>query len=256
MNQIRFSDKHPITSSVIATFLFLFVITVSSVISGVTGISSKITLFIAFSVLALFLVLFTSMTKNWKRYGFNSVGKMDKASRSLFIPLFVIALLPLVVGFSNDLKAQDIIYIILFMAIVAFAEETMFRGVVFRTLQKKNNVYAIWGSCLLFSIPHLLNALNGINSVDAIVQTLYALVIGLILAMLMIQTNNIVLLIIFHFTNNTVSSITRSDVSASFELYFTSFILVIGVVYAIYLYRTLRKNDLKSEDISSNLIDI
>jgi membrane protease YdiL (CAAX protease family) len=123
------------------------------------------------------------------------------------------------------------------MAIVAFVEETMFRGVVLRMLQKKSDMHAIWGSCLLFSIPHLLNTLNGKGSVEAIIQTLFAFIVGLILAMLMIKIENIMPLIIYHFVNNTVSSITRSDVNATFELYFALGIFALSIVYVIYLHR-------------------
>jgi membrane protease YdiL (CAAX protease family) len=247
MSKIPFSDKHPIISSIIATFLFLMVITMGGVISGITGVSTNITLIITFSILAIVLAIYTNSTNNWNHYGFNSVKKMDKSNKWLFMPLFIIALLPLIVGFSNDLKSEDIVYIVVFMAIVSFAEETMFRGVILRMLQKKSNIYAIWGSCLLFSIPHLLNTLSGKAPVDAIVQTLFALIIGLILAMLMIKTNNIIPLIMYHFTNNTVSSITRSDVNVSFEWYFTLFMLAISVVYALYLYQQIKNKRPKAE---------
>lgn len=256
MNKISFFDKHPIMSSIIATFLFLLVITVGGVISGITGISSKITLIIAFSILATILTIFANKTNNWNYYGFNSVKKMDNKTKRLFIPLFIIAILPLIVGFSVDLKLEDIIYIIVFMAIVSFVEETMFRGVILRILQKKSNMHAIWGSCLLFSIPHMLNTLNGKDSVEAIVQTLFAFIVGLILAMLMIKTNNIVPLIIYHFINNTVSSVTRSDVNESVELYFTLILFAIGVIYAIYLYRLIKNDSSKAEKDASSHINI
>lgn len=248
MNKISFFDKHPVRSSIIATLLFLLVITVGGIISGITGVSSKISLFIAFSILAMILIVYVSKMDRWNYYGFKSMVQMDHKTKLLFIPLFTFALLPLIVGFSADLKLVDIIYIILFMAIVSFVEETMFRGVILRMLQKKSNMHAIWGSCLLFSIPHILNTLNGKGSFEAIIQTLFAFFIGLILAMLMIKTNNIVPLIIYHFINNTVSSVTRSDVNASFELYFTLVIFALSIVYAIYLHQLIKRDSRSSEN--------
>ncbi|WP_422484602.1 CPBP family intramembrane glutamic endopeptidase [Gudongella sp. DL1XJH-153] len=247
MNKVSFIDKHPVISSIVATFLFLLVITFGGIISGITEIRSEITLIIAFAILAVILIAFISKMNKWNYYGFNSMNKMDNTTKLLFIPLFIFAFLPLVVGFSADLKLLEIIYIIVFMAIVSFVEETMFRGVILRLLQKKSNMYAIWGSSLLFSIPHLLNTLNGKGSVEAIVQTLFAFFIGLILAMLMIKTNNIFPLIIYHFTNNTVSSVTRSDVNQSFELYFTLIIFALSIVYAIYLYNLIKRDSRSSE---------
>jgi len=247
MGKISFSDKHPIMSSIIATVLFLLVIAIGGAISGITGVSSKLTLFISFSIVTIILVIFIIKKKNWHYYGFNSIKKMDDKNKRLYIPLFIIALLPLVVGFSADLKLGDIIYIIIFMAIVAFAEETMFRGVILRTLQKKSNIHAIWGSCLLFSIPHIMNTLSGKDLIQTIIQTLFAFVIGLILAMLLIKTNNIIPLITYHFLNNTVSSVTSSNVDKAFELYFTMTIFVIGIIYMIYLYKLIKHDSSKVE---------
>lgn len=93
------------------------------------------------------------------------------------------------------------------MAIVAFTEEIMFRGVVFRLLQRKSNLTAVLGSCLLFSVPHMLNLLNGKDLIQTITQVIFALLIGLISAILIVKTQNILPLIMFHFINNTVNSI-------------------------------------------------
>ena len=251
MSKISFFDKYPIMSSILATFLFLLVITVGGIVSGITEISSDTTLIIAFSILAVILITYINKKNRWSYYGFNSMNKMDNATRRLFIPLFIFAFLPLIVGFSTDLKLRDIIYIIVLMAVVSFAEETMFRGVILRMLQKKSNMHAIWGSSLLFSIPHILNTLNGKGSVEAIVQTLFAFFIGLILAMLMIKTNNIFPLISYHFINNTVSSVTRSDVNPSFELYFTLIIFALSIVYAIYLYSLIIRDSSSKENAAS-----
>ena len=251
MSKISFFDKYPIMSSVLATFLFLLVISVGGIVSGVTEISSDTTLIIAFSILAVILFTYINKMNRWSYYGFGSINKMDNATKRLFIPLFIFAFLPLIVGFSADLKLPEIIYIIVFMAIVSFAEETMFRGVILRLLQKKSNMHAIWGSSLLFSIPHILNTLNGKGSVEAIVQTLFAFFIGLVLAMLMIKTNNIFPLITYHFINNTVSSVTRSDVNPSFELYFTLIIFALSIVYAMYLFSLIKRDSRGSEKAAS-----
>lgn len=256
MDKISFSDKYPILSSITVAFLFLLVIFIGGAASAITGVSSKATLFIAFSAAALILAVFTNKKNNWNYYGFNPISKMEQKNKRLFIPLFIIALLPLIVGFSADLKLGDIIYIIVFMAIVAFAEETMFRGVILRILQKKSNMHAILGSCLLFSIPHLMNTLNGKDLVQTIIQIMFAFVIGLISAMLVIKTDNIIPLIVYHFLNNTVSSITRSIANASFELYLTAAIFLIGVIYMVYLYGLIKHNNSKANKDDSSHVNL
>jgi|GEM_PF-2768264 len=58
MSKISFFDKYPIMSSIIATLLFLLVITVGGIVSGITEISSDTTLIIAFSILAVILITY------------------------------------------------------------------------------------------------------------------------------------------------------------------------------------------------------
>lgn len=247
VKEILFSDRNPIISSFTVTFLFLFAIFTAGAVSDIIGLSSKITFFIAYSVVALILAIFTNKNKNWHYYGFNPIGRIKRGDKRLFIPLFIIALLPLIAGFSTDLKSEDIIYLIVYMAFVAFVEETLFRGAILRTLQKKSDRLAIWGSCLLFAIPHIMNTLTGKDLVQTIIQVLFAFVIGLILAMLVIKTNNIILLIAYHFTSNTVSSITSSNVGKSFTLFLTSGIFIIGFIYVIYLYQLIKHKSSKLE---------
>lgn len=75
----------------------------------------------------------------------------------------------------------------------------------------------------------------------------------MISAMLIFKTGNIIPLIVYHFTNNTVSSITSSDVNSSFELALTLGIFLIGVVYMIYLYLLIKENGVKAEKEGAGL---
>jgi len=236
MDKFSLSDRHPVFKSFLVTILFLLVISIGGAISSITGVDSKITLFIAYCIVAVILVMLINGKKCWNYYGFRVKNAKDMRSIYIYIPLFFIALLPLIVGFSTDLKLEDIIYIISFMALVAFVEEIIFRGIILKLLQKKSNLFAILGSSLLFSIPHILNALNGKEMGQTILQILFALVIGIILAMLIVKTGNIIPLIIYHFLNNTISSVISSDIDSSFSLYLNLGIFVIGLIYMIYLY--------------------
>jgi uncharacterized protein len=66
-------------------------------------------------------------------------------------------------------------------------------------------------------------------------QMTFALVMGMILATLMIQSNNILPLIMYHFLNNTISSITNSDIDPTVSLYVSVAVFAIGVTYLIVL---------------------
>lgn len=231
--------KKPIMSSIIATICFLFVIVIAGAISVIIGLNSKITLFVAFSILGITFVVYTSKMKYWQYYGFKSLKYLNTKNKILFVPLFSMALFPLIVGLSNDIRIYDYIYIVLFMAIVAFTEEIMFRGVVFRLLQSKSNLTAVLGSSLLFSVPHILNVLNGKDLILTINQIIFALLIGLISAMLILKTHNILPLIMYHFMNNTVNSIISTNVDSRFSISLNFIIFGFGFMYLIYIYTSI-----------------
>ncbi len=236
-----FNNSHPILKSFIITLLFLLIISIGGAVSSIAGISSNITLFIAYLFLSFILAIMINRKRSWKYYGFDFTSR-KLTDYVIYIPLFIMALAPLVVGFSSTLTLTDVIYLILFMAMVAFVEETIFRGIILKLLQKKSHWFAILGSSLLFALPHILNALNGKEISQTLFQISFALLLGIILAMLIVKTNRILLLIIYHFINNTVSSMTRTNVDASTSLILNIVVLSIGLLYAVYLYSSISKH--------------
>ncbi|KAA2294230.1 CPBP family intramembrane metalloprotease, partial [Clostridioides difficile] len=81
-------------------------------------------------------------------------------------------------------------FFIFFTLLVAFVEETIYRGLIFKTLLRKSAVAAVVTSSILFSITHLLNALSGQHMTDTIMQLIYALLLGAALALLMLKNGN------------------------------------------------------------------
>lgn len=112
MMDTSYCIKKPIMSSIIAVIFFLFVIIISGAVSSITGLSSKITLFMAFSILGMLLAVYLNKIKYWQYYGFRSLKYLNTKNKLLFVPLFIIALLPLTVGLSNDLRISDYFYIV------------------------------------------------------------------------------------------------------------------------------------------------
>jgi len=242
MEKLSFSEKHPVIQSLIVTLLFLLAVSVGGAVSSMAGVDSKITLFIAYLIVAVVLIVLVQKKKNWNYFGFRAFEFKEKKNVLIYIPLYLIALLPLIAGFEAGLSVGDVLYVVFFMAIVAFVEETVFRGFVLKLLQKKSVWFAIIGSSLLFSIPHILNALSGKEIGQTIFQITYALVIGVILAMLLIKTGNIIPLILYHFLNNTFSSLSSTTISDSFSLAISIAVFSIGFVYMIFLYVSIRSS--------------
>ena len=83
--------------------------------------------------------------------------------------------------------------IVLVALLPALGEEIIFRGVIFNGLRDKGNKFAVFASAGLFMLMH-----GGIE------QTVYPFIVGCILGMVMLKTNNIIYPMIIHFLNNAI----------------------------------------------------
>lgn len=73
----------------------------------------------------------------------------------------------------------------------AIAEELLFRGLIFKGLQKAGNTFAITISTLMFALFHL-----------SLEQTIYPILMGFVFAVIMCYENNIIYCITVHLVNN------------------------------------------------------
>lgn len=76
----------------------------------------------------------------------------------------------------------------------AICEELLFRGLIFKGLKKYGKVFSITISSLMFCLFHM-----------AISQTIYPLLMGILLSVIMYYENNIYYCMVVHLTNNFLS---------------------------------------------------
>lgn len=94
-----------------------------------------------------------------------------------FIPLFLIVSVNLWNGININNTHIEIIFHILTMLNVGFIEEIIFRGFLFKMIEKDNVKSAIIVSSITFGIGHIVNLLNGADFVPTLIQICYAIYI-------------------------------------------------------------------------------
>lgn len=97
-----------------------------------------------------------------------------------------------------------IINIILLGILPAIFEELLFRGIILNGLKQYGKVKAVIFSALLFALLH--------GSID---QTLYPIILGIVLAVVALKTNSVIPSILIHFVNNTIVIIINYIYTAS-----------------------------------------
>jgi membrane protease YdiL (CAAX protease family) len=212
----KFSDKHPIVASVLWNLFILIVTFFAGMISVVAKISSEVTMMCGFMLLTVVMALYMNQAGGLKKYGFDNFINALKENKMYCLLLFAIGLMNIITGISSEITSNQVIYLIVFMAVVAFVEESLYRGIILQFLLKKGKWFAITVSAILFGISHSIHLLDGKSLQDTIIQVLFAFFIGIVLAELALISNSIFPGMLFHFINNMTSSIAQENVSYQF----------------------------------------
>lgn len=250
MNKLM--EKKPVLHAVIWIIIYILMMNIGDALSKQTGTSNSITsaLLFAFSIV---LVIYLKGNNHFETYGIKGITKKDVRQALLYVPLIMIVFIQCFAGIDDTLSMTEIVTLCLLMIGVGFVEELIFRGFLFQGIYAKSSVNkAILISGITFGIGHIVNLLRGYAFVETMSQIIVAIAIGIVLALLVALTKNIVPGILFHIVFNISGAITKQG--SDLQLYLLVTILSISVLYAIYLSRFVHcKNKLQIGTNSSTL---
>lgn len=129
----------------------------------------------------------------------------------LFIPLALVCLYKLVFSPALRFSAAESILFVISMLCVGFLEELIFRGFLFRAIEKENLARAIVISSVTFGIGHIVNLLNGQDLPQTISQIIFAVFVGFALVILFHKGKSLVPCIVFHSVFNALSVIVNDE---------------------------------------------
>lgn len=198
--------------------------------------SSLFLQFVMLIPLAIGLILYIAIKKKWDHYFFKNINKNSILIASPLLLILCIILFS-TKGLNVDSFSDLLFMFLMQMFIVAFIEETVFRGIMLRMLLAKGTFSAIWITSILFGITHSLQLLGGQSIEDTIIQILYALLVGLVLSLLIVDGQSIIMTILFHGLNNffnLMGNVESSMVSAMI-------IIFVLFIYTIFLWKRVKK---------------
>jgi len=195
------------------------------------GVDNCITVIIntIFSVLLLVLIIKLDRTTY---YGLTKVNDIKKYF--YFIPLILILTVNLWGGINTNNSFSKIIFYVLTMINIGFIEEIIFRGFLFKMMEKDNVNSAIIVSSITFGIGHIVNLLNGASLIPTIMQICYSISIGYLFVIIFYKSKSIIPCILTHSIMNSLSIF-------HIETYFyleSIFLIIVPFIYATYI----RKN--------------
>ncbi|QOS82211.1 CPBP family intramembrane metalloprotease [Paenibacillus sp. JNUCC31] len=240
-----FSSGRPVLAVVIIELLLLLAVFAAGAVATVKQLDYTSPVLMSFTPIALVLIIYLTMRRKWGDTGFRSLRAISASHAKYYIPLLLVLGTLVLKGFT-ELTPSKVTFFICFTLLVAFVEETIYRGLIFKILLRKSAVAAVVTSSVLFSITHIMNALSGQSMADTMLQLIYALLLGAALALLMLKNGNIVPLILFHFIHNLIQFLGNDRQDAG-TLPYDLFILAVLVVHCVWLTFSVRTKSSSSE---------
>lgn len=188
-------------------------------------------------IIAAILTVFIVKNSMTEKYGL--VLCSDSKKYLYFIPFVLLGTVNLWFGISMHYDLHHQISAVITMVVVGYVEEIIFRGFLYKAIEKVNVKQAIIISAVTFGAGHIVNLLTGHGSVDTILQMAYAIAIGFAFAMCFYKSGSLIPCIITHSIVNLTSKFSNHNIPEQTEAYWnygaTVFIILVAGAYALYL---------------------
>ncbi|MBQ7410929.1 MAG: CPBP family intramembrane metalloprotease [Clostridia bacterium] len=189
------------------------------------------------TIFSAFLIILIIKLDRVKYYGLTKVTNPEKYL--YFIPLVLIASVNLWTGINIANTSTEIIFHILTMINVGFIEEIIFRGFLFKMMEKDNVKTAIIVSAITFGIGHIVNLLNGADLVPTLIQICYAISIGYLFVIIFYKSKSLIPCIITHVLVNSLSIFNIDNVVSLYIV--PIFLIIVPICYAAYINKAVRE---------------
>ena len=224
----KFFEKHETLCLII---LIAGYVIINSYCMNNFGYTSSIS-FIVNTILSVVLLTLIVTAKKTEYYG---LTKVQNAKQFLyFLPLVIIGTVGLWNGIAINKPANEITFHILTMVNIGFLEEIIFRGILYKSIEKDNQRLAIIVSSLTFGIGHIVNLLNGADLVPTLMQICYAIAIGFLFVTIFNKSKSLIPCIITHIAVNSLSVLGADSTGISTYL-IPIVLIIISVSYAMFI---------------------
>lgn len=185
-----------------------------------------------FSILLIILIF---ILKKVKYYGLTKVSKLKKYL--YFIPLILIVSVNLWNGININNSSKEITFYIINMINIGFIEEIIFRGFLFKMIEKDSVKTAILISAITFGIGHIINLFNGADFIKTLMQICYATSIGYLFVIIFYKSKSLIPCIITHSLVNALSIFNIQSQSFTSSI----FLIIFPLIYAFYINKTVKE---------------
>lgn len=230
MKLAQLIERHPVRCVALMEAVVVIVYLLVGTLAYFLGLSNMALYGLANLALTLIVIGLLTRLKWWETVGFKPLRR--RGDLIYFLVPFVPVVLNLIPGVQIESVAQ-VSALLAITLLVAFAEETIFRGLMLQTIKPLGHWKAAIITALLFGLTHAMNSLTGKDLLDSAMQVGYAVAIGFAYAALVLKKEGLWLLILAHFLTDFVFFIQRPGFSL--PPFWQSFLLI-GVTVGFTIY--------------------
>lgn len=232
----KFFQKQPVWFAVAWIVVYVLAFGNADSLSESLGTPKLITALVGL-VLTVILLLFLKKNDLFSYYG---LQKVKGKGYGWFLPLIAVS----TVNFWHGLTMREgaALYLIS-MVWVAILEELIFRGLLFRAMEKDGRIAAIIVSSVTFGVGHIVNLLLGANLLSTMLQLVEATALGFCLTVIFLVTGSLIPCILAHAFINCTSFFALDPTPAA-RIITCIIVTMAAVSYGAWL---LKKREVKLE---------
>ena len=238
---LKLYKQNELIFSIVLIVIYVVGASLCDSLSQTIGLPKSLTL-LFFIIFSAFILRFLVKEKLNIKYGLCKTA-MHPKKLLYFIPLVLLCALNILTGLSITKTLPVIVLEVLSMLFVGFLEEIIFRGFLFKAMEKDNMQAAVIVSSLTFGIGHIVNLINGAEIIPTLCQIVGAIGFGFMCVMIFIKSKSLLPCIITHSVFNMLSVFT-AETDIMTDIIVSGAMLFITVGYAVYLhfFKTQKEN--------------
>lgn len=237
--------------AVIFIVIYVFGASLCDMLSAEVGISK---IFTAVFLLLFSILLFVWIKRNQLSQKYGLCKPKFKSKYFLFyVPLAVLISTNFWFGVKLNYSVFESFLNVVSMLCVGFVEEIIFRGFLFKAMEKDNVKAAIIVSSVTFGLGHFLNLFSGgfEHLLSNVCQVFYAMAVGFLFVTIFYKGGSLISCIITHSLVNAMSVFQNMQaMNDVVEIIVSAVIIVVAVTYSLVLLKTLNKPKIESQNIT------
>ena len=231
----KFWEKNELLCAILSIVIYVVVMSTVRGNYGDDNLVSVIALLLMAGLLTAFI--FLNGLKDY--YGFKKPAAVKACL--YFIPFVLLCTVNFWFGVRAHFGMPGQVWAVITLALAGYVEEVIFRGLLYRTVEKKNLTRAIIISAVTFGAGHIVNLLTGHGSLETVLQLIYAVAIGFSFALVLWRGGSLLPCIITHCIINIGSVISNNALAEStarvYDYCSTAFIVLVAGLYSLYLWK-------------------